>query len=92
MTQPAKGQEPSMEEILASIRRIISEDSDGPKADAVVEELVELVPESPAPFLLVAELALNMGQRERAARYVERAEKLAPDDPAVQALRQKIGK
>src|SRR5260221_12157709 len=26
MTQPAKGQEPSMEEILASIRRIIADD------------------------------------------------------------------
>ena len=29
MTQPAKAQEPSMEEILASIRRIISDDQAG---------------------------------------------------------------
>jgi len=29
MTQPAKGQEPSMEEILASIRRIIADDDPG---------------------------------------------------------------
>ena len=31
MTQPAKGQEPSMEEILASIRRIIADDYPGSK-------------------------------------------------------------
>jgi uncharacterized protein len=30
MSQPAKGQEPSMDEILASIRRIIAEDDPGP--------------------------------------------------------------
>ncbi|HEX3939199.1 MAG TPA: DUF2497 domain-containing protein, partial [Xanthobacteraceae bacterium] len=29
MTQPAKSQEPSMEEILASIRRIIADDDAG---------------------------------------------------------------
>src|ERR1700704_3135250 len=32
MTQPAKVQEPSMEEILASIRRIIADDEDKPPA------------------------------------------------------------
>ena len=35
MNQPARGQEPSMEEILASIRRIIADDDPGqmpPKA------------------------------------------------------------
>jgi len=32
MTQPAKSQEPSMEEILASIRRIIAEDDAGKRA------------------------------------------------------------
>jgi cell pole-organizing protein PopZ len=32
MTQPAKAQEPSMEEILASIRRIISDDDAGKAA------------------------------------------------------------
>jgi len=31
MTQPAKGQEPSMEEILASIRRIIADDDPAKK-------------------------------------------------------------
>jgi cell pole-organizing protein PopZ len=34
MTQPAKAQEPSMEEILASIRRIISDDEAKPAAGA----------------------------------------------------------
>jgi cell pole-organizing protein PopZ len=34
MTQPAKVQEPSMEEILASIRRIIADDEDKPVANA----------------------------------------------------------
>ncbi|HEY9451024.1 MAG TPA: DUF2497 domain-containing protein, partial [Bradyrhizobium sp.] len=32
MTQPAKVQEPSMEEILASIRRIIADDEAKPAA------------------------------------------------------------
>jgi len=34
MTQPAKAQEPSMEEILASIRRIIADDDPGKSASA----------------------------------------------------------
>src|SRR5436190_17191777 len=33
MTQPAKVQEPSMEEILASIRRIIADDEAKPESD-----------------------------------------------------------
>ena len=33
MTQPAKVQEPSMEEILASIRRIIADDEGKPAAE-----------------------------------------------------------
>jgi hypothetical protein len=36
MTASAKIQEPSMEEILASIRRIIADDQDGPRAQPVV--------------------------------------------------------
>jgi cell pole-organizing protein PopZ len=45
-------QEPTMEEILASIRRIISED-DGPVADAVAEEPVaeEAAPEPELPVV-----------------------------------------
>jgi uncharacterized protein len=60
----AKGQqEPSMEEILASIRRIIAEDSDTVKAPIQVEpepmpveeedvlELTEVVADEPAPYV-----------------------------------------
>src|SRR5689334_21236751 len=43
MTQPAKVQEPSMEEILASIRRIIADDEAKPPAAAAPE------PAKPAP-------------------------------------------
>ncbi|MGN6462708.1 MAG: DUF2497 domain-containing protein, partial [Pseudolabrys sp.] len=52
MTQPAKVQEPSMEEILASIRRIIADDdsakatSEAPKPAAVV---APPAPAAPAP-------------------------------------------
>ena len=37
MTQPAKVQEPSMEEILASIRRIIADDEAKPAAPAAAK-------------------------------------------------------
>lgn len=43
MTQPAKSQEPSMEEILASIRRIIADD-DASKAPAKPAEAVKPAP------------------------------------------------
>jgi cell pole-organizing protein PopZ len=46
MTQPAKVQEPSMEEILASIRRIIADDEAKP--------VVEAVPPRPEPPKVVA--------------------------------------
>jgi cell pole-organizing protein PopZ len=47
MTQPAKGQEPSMEEILASIRRIIADD-DATKTPAKAAE--PMIPQpAPAP-------------------------------------------
>lgn len=45
MTQPAKVQEPSMEEILASIRRIISDDDTANKAPAMPP--TEAVPAAP---------------------------------------------
>src|SRR4029077_156041 len=43
MTQPAKTQEPSMEEILASIRRIIADDNASKSAPRAAE------PPKPAP-------------------------------------------
>ena len=47
MTQPAKVQEPSMEEILASIRRIIADDEAKP-ADAKPSEVKPAAAETPA--------------------------------------------
>ena len=50
MTQPAKVQEPSMEEILASIRRIIADDEAKPPAGAVKPaSSVDAVPARPLP-------------------------------------------
>lgn len=48
MTQPAKVQEPSMEEILASIRRIIADDEAKPVAEAVTPAPKPIAP-PPAP-------------------------------------------
>src|SRR3954451_4230520 len=49
MTQPAKVQEPSMEEILASIRRIIADDeAKPPAADKTPAAAVPAKPEKPA--------------------------------------------
>jgi uncharacterized protein len=50
MTQAAKAQEPSMEEILASIRRIIADDDGAtPKADTKPEIKAEVKPPEPPP-------------------------------------------
>src|ERR1700734_1162888 len=49
MTQPAKAQEPSMEEILASIRRIIADD-DAAKSSPPPPEPAKPAPEAVAPL------------------------------------------
>jgi len=50
MSQPAKAQEPSMEEILASIRRIIADDDAGkPKAAETAPAAAAVIAERPAP-------------------------------------------
>jgi uncharacterized protein len=51
MTQAAKAQEPSMEEILASIRRIIADDDNKPaaKAEAKAQEPPKASPPPPKP-------------------------------------------
>jgi uncharacterized protein len=49
MTQPAKATEPSMEEILASIRRIISDDDTASKAPAVPPKATAAPAPRPAP-------------------------------------------
>ena len=48
MTQPAKVQEPSMEEILASIRRIIADDEAKPAADKAAAPAAAAAPARPA--------------------------------------------
>jgi uncharacterized protein len=61
MTQPAKSQEPSMEEILASIRRIIADDDATKSASRVAEPPrpapppQRILPEPAPPALHVAE-------------------------------------
>ncbi len=50
MTQPAKAQEPSMEEILASIRRIISDDEAKPAATAAPPEPAKAEAPKVEPF------------------------------------------
>ena len=69
MTQAAKAQEPSMEEILASIRRIIADDDGGtkPKADARPEPKpapppAAKAPPPPPPPKPEPEAAAGMGQ------------------------------
>jgi cell pole-organizing protein PopZ len=50
MSQPIKGQEPSMEEILASIRRIISDDDAGALAANGADDSIDAVfDETPMP-------------------------------------------
>jgi uncharacterized protein len=77
MTQPAKSQEPSMEEILASIRRIIADDdatkSSHPPVEAAKPAPVPTRPApppgppSPAPRVPDPSLAVEPQQEEAAA-------------------------
>ena len=65
MTQPAKSQEPSMEEILASIRRIIADDDASKSAPRAAEPpkpaprpappSPRIMPDPPAPVMDVSE-------------------------------------
>jgi uncharacterized protein len=64
MTQPAKVQEPSMEEILASIRRIIADDeakppaTDKPAAAAPAPAPTPVKPDKPAPIAVAPKPAV----------------------------------
>jgi cell pole-organizing protein PopZ len=60
MTQPAKVQEPSMEEILASIRRIIADDEASPSSsEKPSSPAVQAKPEKPAAAAPVKAPAMN---------------------------------
>jgi uncharacterized protein len=59
MTQPAKVQEPSMEEILASIRRIIADDEAKPTAAEKSSSPAPAKPEKPAAAALAPKPVMN---------------------------------
>src|SRR6516165_6537776 len=69
MTQPAKGQEPSMEEILASIRRIIADDQPANETTASRQEYVATARESAAPAPAPARCTLPTRADEPAAAH-----------------------
>jgi cell pole-organizing protein PopZ len=62
MSDAKAPQEPSMEEILASIRRIISEDSDGPKADAAPHAAAAPAPAAPPPAAPPSMMSMELDQ------------------------------
>jgi uncharacterized protein len=72
MTQPAKVQEPSMEEILASIRRIIADDEAKPpaaeKPAAAAAPAKPEKPEKPAPAAAVAKAPVTNDVQPSASR------------------------
>src|SRR6266851_4856597 len=80
MTQPAKGQEPSMEEILASIRRIIADD-DATKTPAKATEPVIPAP-APPPRPATLPPRLSMPQPPLRPAAPPRAVPPPPDDAA----------
>src|ERR1700720_997284 len=89
MTQPAKAQEPSMEEILASIRRIIADDeAKPPAAEKPASAAAPAKPEKPvaapaakAPAMNVPPTAIPAPQAA-VARAAPPPAKPAPPPPA----------
>jgi uncharacterized protein len=89
MTQPAKAQEPSMEEILASIRRIIADDDaakPAPKAAAKPPEPTPVKAPPPPP----PAASVSMGQDDIDAMLAgfdeAQEEEEAPPEPAADVL------
>jgi uncharacterized protein len=89
MSQPAKGQEPSMEDILASIRRIIAEDDPGqmPPKGSAAEFSPPVRPAAPYPEMGRAALVRTAAppQPERANREDEIDSMLAQLQAATRA-------
>jgi cell pole-organizing protein PopZ len=77
MTQPAKSQEPSMEEILASIRRIIADDDATKSAHQPVEAPPAEVRPAPSPQMASNQAAssqpTHQPEQVRGARHAEPA-------------------
>jgi len=80
MTQAAKAQEPSMEEILASIRRIIADDDTKPAAKAP-EPPPKAPPAPPPPPKVEAPPAAAMNQNDIDAMLAGLDEPAEPDPP-----------
>src|SRR5271169_5047006 len=79
MTQPAKVQEPSMEEILASIRRIIADDeAKPPAAEKPPGPAAPAKPEKPAP---AAKAPVNETPPAAPAAAPKPAARVAPPPP-----------
>ncbi|WP_377848362.1 PopZ family protein [Bosea sp. UC22_33] len=80
MSAQAKPSEPSMEEILASIRRIISDDETKPAEEAAAPQ-VDVAPEpEPAPVAVIDDDVLDLGAE--AALIAAPAPEPAPVPPA----------
>ena len=82
MNQPAKAQEPSMEEILASIRRIIADDDAAKPPAKPAAKPAESTPAKPAPAPAAAEAA---GGDEMDAILADLEEK-PPPEPSDEVL------
>jgi cell pole-organizing protein PopZ len=92
MNQPAKAQEPSMEEILASIRRIIADDDAAKSPPAAPEPVksapVHLTPAPlrPGPSLPSPPPRAAPALRSEPPKEAEREEKPAPAPPPAEEL------
>ncbi|HUZ33672.1 MAG TPA: DUF2497 domain-containing protein [Xanthobacteraceae bacterium] len=85
MTQPAKAQEPSMEEILASIRRIIADDDASkvaPQPEQPAHAAAPVRPEPSPPIAESAQLAATGSLEEQAADILDLTESMAAPMPA----------
>src|SRR5258708_4568142 len=83
MSQPAKVQEPSMEEILASIRRIIADDEAKPASPAPVPAPAPVKPAAVAPVAKPAVMAdIPPSKIPAAVAAASKAPAPAPPPPA----------
>jgi Flp pilus assembly protein TadD len=62
------------------------------KAEQYIQRARELAPATPELLIYAAELALELKREDLARKYLGEAERLAPQLPAVQALRKKVGR
>ncbi|MGB8397911.1 PopZ family protein [Bradyrhizobium sp.] len=85
MTQPAKVQEPSMEEILASIRRIIADDDAKPANPPVAAKPEKAAPAARAPVMKDIPPSAIPAAQAKAAAAPKPAPKPAPAPPPAAA-------